>query len=163
MKDIAVVLVQCSNGVSDSLYSALITQNLHNGIQVGGVTLAGNGEADEGGHIRHSAGESSGISLIGLHIGGEANVIGDCLDLVEPGVGIIVDIEPRQETLQYIDNRGPVKLFVKDGVFQILGIEEAHIILGILPASQIITGFIAAAANGKDIGSLLCVCSQLFT
>ena len=60
-------LVQFCNGAADSVYSTVITQNLHDGVQVRGVGLAGDSQTDEGGDVCYGAGEGGGIGLVGLH------------------------------------------------------------------------------------------------
>ena len=113
------------DGFADTVYSPVVTQNLHNGIQVRGVGLAGNSLADDGGNICHSTLEGGGISLISLHIGGKADFLCQSLDLVEPNSSIIVDVEFLQETVENIHDSGTVKLLVKNRSGQILVIEES--------------------------------------
>ena len=65
------------DGGADSCHGTLVTQNLHHGVQVGGVGLAGNSLADEGGNIGYRTLKGGGVSLVGLHIGGKADGFGD--------------------------------------------------------------------------------------
>ena len=139
-------LSQSGQYLADTLHSALITQDLHNGVQVGGVGLAGDSLTDEGGDICHSAGEGIGISLVGLHIGGKAHLRGDGLDFLKPNAGIVGDVELLQELFQCSTHSFLAELLVKDGLFQILVIEEAHVRLGFLPGGNVLAGLFAASA-----------------
>ena len=110
---VRLALVQSLDGIPDALDAPVIAQDLHDGVQIGGVGLSGNSYTDDGRDVRHSAGEGGGICLIGLHVGGEAHGHGQRLDLFEPGVGIVGVVISRQEALQSLDDGLLGKLLVK--------------------------------------------------
>ncbi len=61
--------LQSAAGCADACAGTLCAQDLHNGIQVGGVGLAGDSHTDHSGYIGNGAGECGGIGLVGLHVG----------------------------------------------------------------------------------------------
>ena len=155
-------LGEVSQNAANACYGAVITQDLHNGVQVRGVGFAGDSLTNEGRNIGHCTGEGSGIGLVSLHIRGETHVSGDGLDLLEPGIGIVSNVELLQEAVQGIGNRCLVEFLIEERLFQILIVEESHVGLSILPDCQVLSGLLSAAADGQNLGGEVCIGSQLF-
>ena len=45
------MLIELGHGAADTLHSPLLAQNLHNGVQVGGVGFACDSQTDKGGNV----------------------------------------------------------------------------------------------------------------
>ena len=119
---------------------------MHDGIEVGGVEAAGNGEAEEGGDIRHAAAEGGGILLVGFHIGGIAERVGDGFDFVEPGggvIGFIVDGAEGVDGGAHIGGVGAVRERVPDGEQAV--VEEIQVGFDVCEGGEVLAGLLAAA------------------
>ena len=81
--------LQTVDGGLDAGHGAVLAQDLHDGVEVRGSTLAGDGDSQEGADIGNGTGPGFGVLLIELHVGGEAQGLGELLHLIEQGVGIV--------------------------------------------------------------------------
>lgn len=127
----------------DAAVYAIASQHLHDGVHIGGIELAGDGQPQEHTDIGHIAGVSAGIFFIGLHIIGKADVGGHLFDLAEPRVGIIGDIKSRGKGKErlfngFLSERGRIFVFYLKPVV----IEEIQIILYFGKNGEILSGFL---------------------
>lgn len=143
--------LQSLYGGLDTGAASFCAQNLHDGVEVGGVGLAREGDAQEGADIGHGAGPGGGVLLVELHVGGEAQGLGQGLDLVEPNRGVVRRVVGFEEALEGGLHGLRGEGFGEGGVpVEEPVVEEAHVGLGLLPGGKILPGLFASPANGED-------------